>query len=614
MGAWNESQLVVRIKNHALWFSVILCGLVFWFDLLTPLGLAAGIAYVPIIFFSVWCKRSDAPYLFAIATTILTIAGYFLSPPGTQATWIVLTNRSLSIGAIWFVAMLIYIIRQDNDARKQSEERYDLMVQGMSVGLWDWNVATNELHWSAQFKQIVGVDDEHFVPHYNEFADRLHPEDKEATIAALFSHVEHHTPYNVEYRLQREDKYYVWIHATGQCKWDEKRNPLRMVGSVNDISERKQAEQQIKDEAARVIAITNTVLDGLITIDGRGSIQTFNPAASRIFGYEPEEVIGKNVSILMPEPYHSEHDGYLHNYQTTGEKKIIGTGREVQGRRKDGSVFAMELGVNEMATKGARMFVGTVRDISERKQAETYRRKLMDQLMQSNTELERFAYVASHDMQEPLRMITNFSEIIVTDYQDKLDDTGKEYLRIVKDAGDRMRDMVDDLLEYARVGNESIVLVPVDGAKELSHVLTNLQGLIHDRHAVVTYDVLPMFMGNAVQFMRLLQNLITNAIKYQPMGRIPKIHVGVEDQGDCWCVSVKDNGVGIAAEFVQQVFQPFRRLQGWNEEKGTGIGLAVCRKIVDNHKGTIGVVSTPGEGSVFHFTLHKISSQLPEAA
>ena len=204
-------------------------------------------------------------------------------------------------------------------------------------------------------------------------------------------------------------------------------------------------------------------------------------------------------------------------------------------------------------------------------------------------------------------MITNFSQIIADDYQAVLDEDGREYLQIVKESGERMRDIVHDLLEYAKIDHKDAGLTLVDGGLELSHILDNLKILIKEHNAVITYDKLPAFRGNPVQFMRLLQNLITNAIKYQPSGNQPVIHIGVTDQELQWCISVKDNGIGIDEAFTKAVFQPFRRLHSWSDIPGSGIGLAVCKKIVENHGGAIWVTSEPGKGSVFHFTLPKKS-------
>ncbi len=227
---------------------------------------------------------------------------------------------------------------------------------------------------------------------------------------------------------------------------------------------------------ARLRAIVDNTVDGLISIDARGCIENFNPACERIFGYAAEEVIGRNIKMLMPEPYHSEHDGYLANYRATGNARIIGTaGREVRAKRKDGSIFPIDLSVSTFELEDGKHFSGIVRDITDRKRIEEERGILIEKLMESNSELERFAYVASHDMQEPLRMVTNFSQIIVQDYAHVLDAQGKDYLKLVTDSGMRIRDMVDDLLEYARLGHGATRLTTVDGGAELLHVLENLE-------------------------------------------------------------------------------------------------------------------------------------------
>jgi PAS domain S-box-containing protein len=362
------------------------------------------------------------------------------------------------------------------------------------------------------------------------------------------------------------------------------------------------------EERSRVTlaAIVDNAVDAIITIDEAGTIESANRACERLFGYGAAEIIGQNIRMLMPEPYQSAHDGYLDRYGQTGDARIIGTsGREVEGRRKDGSVFPIDLSVSAFTVDGKRHFTGIVRDITIAKQEHEARQRLLARLTESNTELERFAYVASHDMQEPLRMVLNFSQIIAADYNEVLDDEGKDYLRIVGDSAMRMRDMVQDLLEYARLGREGMSMGDVDMEVELNHVLTNLNELIRDADAIVTYDPLPFIEGNAVQIMRLLQNLIANAIKYQKPGNTPHVHVSVTPEGADWHFTVLDNGLGIDPAFVSQVFEPFRRLHTWEAIRGSGLGLAVCRKIVDSHGGRIWATSVPGEGSVFHFTIPK---------
>jgi len=361
-------------------------------------------------------------------------------------------------------------------------------------------------------------------------------------------------------------------------------------------------------ETSRVTldAVVNNVLDGIITIDEQGRIESFNKACETIFGYTTAEVMGQNIKMLMPEPYHDEHDGYLSHYRDTGEARIIGTaGREVSARRKTGEVFPVDLSVSSFAVDGVRHFSGIVRDITRAKQAEESRQRLLVRLMESNTELERFAYVASHDMQEPLRMVLNFSQIILKDYHDRLDEEGREYLKIVGDSALRMRDMVQDLLDYARLGTDGLSISEADLGAELTHVTENLGELIDESHTVVTHDPLPVVRGSAVQLMRLMQNLIANAIKYHRPGTAPVIHVGVSETEAHWEISIADNGLGIDPTFAEQIFEPFRRLHTWDAIKGTGLGLAVGRKIAENHGGRIWVISRPGEGSTFYFTVSK---------
>lgn len=352
------------------------------------------------------------------------------------------------------------------------------------------------------------------------------------------------------------------------------------------------------EEASR--AVIDNVLDGVITIDEHDRIHSFNAACEDMFGYQASEVIGRPISLLMPDPTYTEHDRYVSEYLP-----IDAGARAVQARRKDGTAFSADLSVSAFEVDGKPHYTGIIRDITKAKQAEAARQKLLKRLTDSNTELERFAYVASHDMQEPLRMVLNFSQIIAHDYADKLDDDGREYLKIIGDSAARMRDMVQDLLEYARLDKDSGRYGQVDLRIELAHVLENLRTLTKESQAVITYDPLPVICGNGVQLMRLMQNLIANAIKYQKPRRLPVVHVGCEDDGDYWRISVRDNGMGIEDAFVDQIFEPFRRLHSWEGIQGSGLGLSVCRKIVESHGGRIWAVSEPDTGSTFFFTIPK---------
>jgi signal transduction histidine kinase len=227
----------------------------------------------------------------------------------------------------------------------------------------------------------------------------------------------------------------------------------------------------------------------------------------------------------------------------------------------------------------------------------------VEQLASSNLELERFAHVASHDMQEPLRMISGFSDLVLKDYADKLDGEGKTYLTMIYDGSERMRVMIRDLLDYSRINREKVEKVCVCGETALKLALDNLSQLISETHAQISHDPIPDFSGNPIQIMRLLQNLIANAIKYQQIGQTPHVHVSVQQKADELLFSVQDNGIGVEPSFIETVFEPFRRLHHWDRIKGSGMGLAVCRKIVENHGGKIWMTSTPGEGTQVWFSI-----------
>ncbi|MBY0428321.1 MAG: hypothetical protein K2Q32_03790 [Alphaproteobacteria bacterium] len=231
--------------------------------------------------------------------------------------------------------------------------------------------------------------------------------------------------------------------------------------------------------------------------------------------------------------------------------------------------------------------------------------RIMGQLEKTNNELEHFAYVASHDLKEPLRTIASFAKLLQQKYSDVFDATGKEYLNILMTASIRMQQMISDLLNYARVDYELSKVEPFDCMEELQHVLENLKQPIEQSGAVITCDAMPVITHHGAQFARLMQNLISNAIKYRREGIAPLIHIGLEDQADTWQFSVKDNGIGIDKAYFDKIFQPFKRLHTQQQFEGTGIGLAICKKMVERMGGKLWLTSTSNEGSTFYFTLLK---------
>ncbi len=377
--------------------------------------------------------------------------------------------------------------------------------------------------------------------------------------------------------------------------------PLVMA-TIHDITDRKLAESVLQESEARMRAMFETAIDGIVIIDERGLIDAMNPAAVRLFGYAEAEVRGQNVSLLMPAPHRALHDGYLEHYVRTGEKRIIGTGREVEGLRKDGRTFPMDLTVAEMRLGERRMFTGVVRDISERKQAEERHRLLMEEISSANEELTSFAYVVSHDLKAPLRAIGSLADWLSTDYADKFDAEGKEHMRLLINRVHRMGGLIDGILQYSRVGRVKEQLVAFD----LPQTIADAIDLLAPPPSItISIDNMPARVwGEPTRIQQVFQNLLSNAIRYmdKPAG---SIRIACVDADPMWHFSVADNGPGIDQRHFEKIFQLFQTLAPRDKVESTGVGLALVRKIVEMHRGKSGVESVLGQGSTFWFTLPK---------
>ena len=246
-----------------------------------------------------------------------------------------------------------------------------------------------------------------------------------------------------------------------------------------------------------------------------------------------------------------------------------------------------------------------MREIARIRLEDERREKLLNQLVETNSDLERFAYVASHDMLEPIRMVNIYSQMVAEDYKGQLDETGRKYLYVITTSAARMHAMVHDLLQYARLQHDHDRHEAVDVNGELDNVRANFGRLILETGARVEAEPLPPVQANAVQVQRLLGNLVANAIKYQPAGQTPVVTIDAVDRGEVWEFTVADNGIGIDPQFAAQVFEPFRRLHTWDQFEGSGMCLAICRKIVERHGGRIWVDGATEAGKRIHFTLPK---------
>jgi PAS domain S-box-containing protein len=390
----------------------------------------------------------------------------------------------------------------------------------------------------------------------------------------------------------------------------------------NDAGLTKLPESALQDSEERLRAILETAVEAIITIDERGIIESMNPAAERMFGWKRSELLGKNVSMLMPAPYREQHDGYLANYVHGGEAKIIGIGREVVGQRKDGTVFPMDLAVSEVRLAQRRLFTGFVRDITERKKAEDRLAELAQTLAEKNKELETIVYVASHDLRSPLVNIQGFSKELALACQrlraglaeKAAADRGQEEMRALLD-GDipeaiefiqagvaKIDALLAGFLRYSRLGRAAIKIEPLDMNAMVAQIVQAMEYQVKRAGAHLVVYRLPACLGDATQINQVFSNLLDNAIKYLDNERQGSITVTGQIENGRSVYEVRDNGIGIAQEHQPRVFEIFHRLNPLSGE-GEGLGLTIAQRILERQNGKIWVESEPGKGSAFFVSL-----------
>ena len=364
-----------------------------------------------------------------------------------------------------------------------------------------------------------------------------------------------------------------------------------VLASVVDITARKRAEVRFR-------AAVESAPNGMVMIDRGGKIILVNREIERLFGYAREELLGQPIERLVPNRFRERHPGFRTDFFAHPQTRSMGAGRDLFGVRKNGLEFPVEIGLNPIETEEGLFVLASVVDISARKRSE-------EELRRSNAELERFAYVASHDLQEPLRMVGNYVQLLGKRYKGKLDSDADEFIGFALDGAVRMQRLIEDLLAYSRVSSRGAEFAPTDAGSVLDAALANLKLAIEDANAVVTRDPLPVVPADRSQLEHVFLNLIGNALKFRGSVR-PEVRVTAAQQDGDWLFSVRDNGIGIEPQYFDRIFVIFQRLHGRDEYPGTGIGLAITKRIIERHGGRIWVESQPGTGSTFFFTLPTI--------
>jgi len=375
-----------------------------------------------------------------------------------------------------------------------------------------------------------------------------------------------------------------------------------VTAAIRDISVRKKAERHVAEMESRYRGLLEAAPDAMVLVNQRGELVFVNVQAERQFGYPRDELLGQQVTNIIPASFGEERiatalqaDGAVD--QAAGQAAI-----ELVGCHRDGREFPIEVMVSALECADGRQVAVAIRDITARKNTEARLLQTMAELNRSNDELGQFAYIASHDLQEPLRMVASYTQLLSKKYKGKLDTQADEFIAFAVDGANRMQHLIQDLLAYSRIDSSAKNQQDTSSEDALARALLNLRVAIEDSSAEVTHDPLPTVIADRVQLTQLFQNLVANAIKYQGPG-VPVIHISARKREEKAMFSIKDNGIGIDPKYFEKIFGMFQRLHRREAYSGTGIGLAMCKKIVEQHGGTISVESSLGQGSTFRFAL-----------
>lgn len=364
---------------------------------------------------------------------------------------------------------------------------------------------------------------------------------------------------------------------------------------------RTEEQRLIYSERLSRLLVENRKDYAIFMIDIEGNIINWNKGAERMMGYQSSEIIGKPITILFTQEDKENNALQDFLYNSAYQRQV-----EYEGWRvtKNGEKFWATITSTGIYDENQKLigFTKLYRNSTRQKATDDKLKRLVESLEHSNQELERFAYIASHDLQEPLRMISSYTKLLEKKYHDKLDDEAREYIYFAVDGAMRMQQLITDLLLYSRVTTRGKPFLRTDTQALVEQVIHSLGVSIHETGAHVTYDKLPIVMADEVQLTQLFQNLIGNAIKFHD-SKPPRVHLSAKQVGGEWVFSIEDQGIGIAEQFHEQIFLIFQRLHNRKNYPGTGVGLAICKRIVERRGGRIWVESQLGRGAKFCFTI-----------
>ena len=478
-------------------------------------------------------------------------------------------------------------------------ERSKLATTAASMGVWDWNVADNELHWDETMYTLYGVDADAFSGAFEAWQATVHPDDLAEAERDLNDALTGERVFDTAFRILRRDGETRYIRGNAVVHRSADGSPTRMVGINWDITSQRKAELAVQASEALLREFVSHAPAAIAMLDTElRYLQTSNRWLGE-HNLHGQKIIGRRYSEVSPE--NASHWQPIHERVLAG---AIESKDEDSYTSPNGNVVWQKWEARPWREPdgeiGGLLFF--TQNITDRKTMELQLQRQKDELERSNLDLEQFAYVASHDLQEPLRAVAGCSQILQRRYGGQLDASADELIGHIVDGAERMQALILALLSYSRVGTSGGDLEEVDFDFAFQQALANLQSAITETQARVTVGPLPTLLGDVGQITQLFQNFVGNALKYRGE-RAPEVQVAARLEADEWIFSIRDNGVGIEPQYFERIFMIFQRLHTRKEYPGTGIGLAICSKIVERHGGRLWVESTAGEGSTFFFTI-----------
>jgi PAS domain S-box-containing protein len=556
--------------------------------------------------------------------------GFCPTLAGTPKWWDVMVTPIMGSDgkpeALLSVSRDITGLQQAEESLRQSEERLRLAIETTGLGIWDFNTLTGERQWTAEARELFG-----FAPDTTITQDLvlqcIHPEDREQIVDTAYRDQPGDSlTFNNTFRITRADTGEErWITSAGHTLVDKDGRPTRKLGIAQDVTLHVAAEEALRASQDRLLrqtahleSILATVPDAMVVSDEKGIIRSFSATAVRMFGYHPEEIIGTSVKYLMPVPYRDNHEGFMHRYRHTGERRITESGRVAVAQRKDGSTFPMEVHLGEMESSGERFFTAFIRDLTDRQYTEKRMQELQTELayMSRLSAMGEMGSTLAHEVNQPLAAITGY-----------LKGCGMILDRMDGEQVPMLRHGIEGAAEEALRAGEVIRQLRAFVARgETDQEVEDLRKLIEEASALalagakdkgikVEFDLpheSPKVLVSRVQIQQVLLNLVRNAM--EAMQDVDERHLTiqaeVEDEGAMVRLSVKDTGTGLAPSVQDKLFTPFTT----TKKTGMGVGLSICRTIIEAHGGKIWADSTPGEGTAFHFTLKAVKEEELAAA